>query len=153
MSLYRSPGRRSIGALVAVGVAALLVGGVIGYLIGHGGQSSPTLTAGLAEVQKRVRPAVDGIELVGVEYPIGVQDGKVVEPAQLQGAKDQLAKVREAFTSAQPQLQVLDRAAAAKVAADLDGLQAKLEALAPTAEVTALVAQLEDELRQLARLQ
>jgi hypothetical protein len=152
MSLYRSPGRRSIGALVAVAVVALVVGGVVGYLIGHGSPSSPTLTAGLTELQQTVRPAVDGIELVGVEYPIGVRDGKVVEPAQLQGAKDQLAKVREAFTSAQPQLQVLDQAAAAKVAADLDALQAKLAALAPTAEVTALVTQVENELRQLARL-
>jgi hypothetical protein len=153
MSLYRSPGGRSVGALVAVGVVALLVGGAVGYLIGHSGQSSPTLTAGLAQVQKTVRPAVDGIELVGVEYPIGVKDGKVVVPEQLQGAKDQLAKVREAFTSAQPQLTVLDQAATAKAAADLDQLQAKLEALAPTADVTALVTQVESELRQLARLQ
>jgi hypothetical protein len=153
MSLYRSPRRRSVGALVAVGVAALLVGGVVGYLIGHRGQSSPTLTDGLAQVQKAVRPAIDGIELVAVEYPIGVEDGKVVEPAQLQGAKDQLAKVRDTFTSAQPQLAVLDQAAAAKVAADLDQLQQQLEALAPTAQVTALVTQIESELRQLARLQ
>jgi hypothetical protein len=153
MSLYRSPGRRSIGALVAVGVVALVAGGVAGYLIGRGGASSPTLTGGLAAVQKTVRPAVDGIELVGVEYPIGVVDGKVAEPAQLQGAKDQLAKVRDAFTSAQPQLQVLDEAATAKVAGDLDTLQAKVEALAPAAEVAALVTQLESELRQLARLQ
>src|SRR4029077_2810914 len=92
MSLYRSPARRSVRALVGVGGVALLVGGAVGYLIGHGGQSSPTLTAGLAQVQKTVRPAVDGIELVGVEYPIGVKDGKVVVPEQLQGAKDQLAK-------------------------------------------------------------
>jgi len=153
MSLYRTTGGRSVGAIVAIGVVALLIGGVAGYLIGHAGQSSPTLTDGLANVQKTIRPAVDGIELITVEYPIGVKDGKVVVPAQLQGAKDQLAKVREAFTSAQPQLTVLDQAATAKAAADLDQLQAKLEALAPTADVTALVTQVESELRQLARLQ
>src|SRR6185369_4638039 len=60
MSLYRTTGGRSIG------VVALLIGGVVGYLIGHAGQSSPTLTDGLANVQKAIRPAVDGIELITV---------------------------------------------------------------------------------------
>jgi hypothetical protein len=152
MSLYRQPGRRSVGALVAVGVVALVIGGVVGYLIGHNGQSSPTLTAGLANVQKTVRPAVDGIELVGVEYPIGVKDGKVAVPEQLQGAKDQLAKVRATFAKAKPELTVLDPDATTKVSGDLDQLQAKVAALAASAEVSALVTQIETELRQLARL-
>lgn len=152
MSLYRSPARRSVGAMVAIGVVALVVGGLAGYLIGSNGQSSPTLTDGLANVQKTIRPAVDGIELVAVEYPIGVEDGKVAVPAQLEGAKDQLATVRAAFAKAQPDLTVLDAAATAKAARDLDQLQAKLEALAPTADVTALVTQIDAELRQLARL-
>ena len=61
MSLYRSPARRSVGAMVAIGVVALVVGGLAGYLIGSNGQSSPTLTDGLASVQTTIRPAVDGI--------------------------------------------------------------------------------------------
>jgi hypothetical protein len=152
MSLYRSPARRSVGAMVAIGVLALAVGGVVGYLIGTNGQSSPTLADGLANVQTTVRPAVDGIELIAVEYPIGVKDGKVAVPAQFAGAKDQLAKVRDAFGKAQPDLTLLDAAATAKAASDLDQLQTKLEALAPTADVTALVTQIEAELRQLVRL-
>jgi hypothetical protein len=152
MSLYRSPARRSVGAMVAIGVVALAVGGVVGYLIGTNGKSSPTLADGLANVQKTVRPAVDGIELIAVEYPIGVKDGKVAVPAQFEGAKDQLAKVRDAFGKAQPDLTLLDAAATAKAARDLDQLETKLEALAPTADVTALVTQIEAELRQLARL-
>ena len=103
-------------------------------------------------MQKTVRPAVDGIELIAVEYPIGVKDGTVAVPAQFEGAKDQLARVRAAFGKAQPDLTLLDAAATAKAASDLDQLQTKLEALAPTADVTALVTQIEAELRQLARL-
>ena len=152
MSLYRTTGGRSVGAIVAIGVVALLVGGVAGYLIGRAGQSSPTLTDGLANVQKTIRPAVDGIELITVEYPIGVKDGKVVVPAQLQGAKDQLAKVRETFDQAKADLTVLDPDGTAKAARDLDQLQAKLEALAPEAEVAALVQTIGADLRQTARL-
>ena len=47
-------------------------------------------------MQSKIRPAVDGVSLIAVEYPIGVKDGAVVEPAQLQGAKDQLARVEGA---------------------------------------------------------
>ena len=60
--------------------------------------------------------------------------------------------MRAAFAEAQPDLAVLDPAATAKAARDLDQLQAKIEALAPTADVNALVTQIEAELRQLARL-
>ena len=73
-------------------------------------------------------------------------------PAQLQGAKDQLARVRESFADAQPDLVVIDPDGTAKVAADLDQLGAKLEALAPEAEVLALVAGVEADLRAVARL-
>jgi len=152
MSLYRSPARRSLGTMVAIGVVALLLGGLIGYLLGANGQSSPTLTGGLAHVQSTIRPAVDGIGLIAVEYPIGVKDGKVAVPEQLQGAKDQLAKVRATFAKAQPDLAVLDPAATTKAAGDLDQLQAEVDSLAAPAEVTALVTQIETELRQLARL-
>jgi hypothetical protein len=152
MSLYRSPARRSIGTMVAIGVVALLVGGIVGYLLGANGQSSPTLTGGLARVQATIRPAVDGIGLIAVEYPIGVKDGKVAVPEQLQGAKDQLAKVRATFARAQPDLAVLDPAATTRAADDLAQLQAKIDALAATAEVSALVSRIETELRQLARL-
>jgi hypothetical protein len=152
MSLYRTTGGRSVGTLVAVGVVALLIGGVAGYLIGHAGPTSPTLRDGLASVQKTIRPAFDGVELIAVEYPIGVKDGKVVVPAQLQGAKDQLGKVRDAFGRAQADLAVLDPTGTAKAASDLDQLQARLAALAPEAEVAALVAAIEADLRQAARL-
>ena len=73
-------------------------------------------------------------------------------PEQYQGAKDQLARVKESFTDAQPDLVVIDPDGVAKVQADLDQLGAKMEALAPPAEVDALVSRIEAGLRSSARL-
>jgi len=152
VSLYRSPGRRSYGAIVAALVVGLVIGGIAGYLGGKSGQESPSLAKALEHTQASIRPAVDGISLIAVEYPIGVKAGKVVVPEQLQGAKDQLARVRESFAAAKPDLVVIDPDGAAKVSADLDTLGAKIEALAPEADVNALVAAIEAELRSTARL-
>jgi hypothetical protein len=152
VSLYRSPGRRSYGAIAAALVVGLVIGGVAGYLGGTAGQESPSLAKGLERTQSTLRPAIDGISLISVEYPIGVRDGKVVVPEQLQGAKDQLARVTSAVADAKPDLTVLDPDAAAKISADLATLGAKIEALAPEADVNALVAGIEAELRGAARL-
>ena len=152
MSLYRSPRKRSLRVISAVLIVGLVVGSVAGYFGGVAGQPTPSLARDLQHVQDTVRPAVDGISLIAVEYPIGVKDGKVAVPEQLQGATDQLARVKAAFAEARPDLAVLDAGGTTKVAADLDQLGAKIEALAPEADVAALVTSLEAELRALARL-
>jgi hypothetical protein len=152
MSLYRSPGRRPVKAIAVSLIVGIVIGGIGGYLVAQARQEAPSLAKGLQKTQATIRPAVDGISLIAIEYPIGVKNGKVVVPEQLQGAKDQLARVRKAFAAARPDLAVLDPAGTAKVAADLDQLGAKIDALAPAAELTALVTAIEGELRSIARL-
>jgi hypothetical protein len=152
MSLYRSPQRRPVRAIAVSLLVGVVIGGVAGYLAAQARQESPSLAKALLKTQATIRPAVDGISLIAVEYPIGAKDGKIVVPGQLQGARDQLARVRSAFAAARPDLAVLDPGGTAKVAADLDQLGAKIEALAPEADVTALVTAIEGELRTVARL-
>jgi hypothetical protein len=152
MSLYRSPRHRPYAAIVVALVVGLVIGGVAGYLAGKAGQSEPSLRDGLRHAQDAVRPAVDGVSVIAVSYRTGVQGGKVVVPEQLQGAKDQLARVKKSFADARPDLAVIDPAGVAKVATDLDQLGAKIDALAPADDVTALATTIEAELRGVARL-
>jgi hypothetical protein len=152
MSLYRSPARRSSRAVAIALVVGIVAGGVAGYVGGRSGQETASIAKGLQHVQDTVRPAVDGISLVALSYSGGVKDGKAVVPGQLQGAKDQLARVEATFADVRPDLAVLDPAGTARVATDLDQLGARLDALAPVAEVDALVTSIEGELRTLARL-
>ena len=152
MSLYRTPGRRPYATIAVALLVGVVIGSGGGYLGGKAGQETPSLGKGLKNVQDTIRPAVDGVELIAVEYPIGVQDGRVVVPEQLQGAKDQLARVRESFAAARPDLVVIDPDGTANVAADLEQLGTKLEALAPVDDVRALVTAIEAELRSVARL-
>lgn len=152
MSLYRSPSRRTWRRTAIALVAGLVIGGGAGYLGGRAGQAPPSLGKGLARVQSTIRPAVDGISLISVEYPIAVKDGAVVVPEQLQGAKDQLARVQKTVVDARPDLVVISPDGVAKVQADLDQLGAKIDALAPADEVDALVTRIEAELRSAARL-
>ena len=69
MSLYRQPGRLRAPVLAAVAVVALLVGGGIGYAIGHSSAPDPSVADAVAELRSELRPAVSGLQLLPNDEP------------------------------------------------------------------------------------
>lgn len=134
MSLYRQPGRTRGPLLAAVAAAALLVGGAIGYAIGHGSAKQPSARDAVAQLHKDLRPAVNGLQLLPTEYPQAAR-GAGNESAAVTGALD---RMRAALSATHADLVALDPVGARL----LDQRVTALEAAVGHKDAPARVAQL-----------
>jgi hypothetical protein len=96
MSLYRQTGSSGWKAVVVAAVIALLVGGAIGYFVGRGSVSEPTLAEKADELRADVQPVLDGLSLVPDHYEQGLAAGGEV---QFDGAVQQATFARDTFTA------------------------------------------------------
>jgi len=144
MSLYREA-RSCSGRWAAAAVGALVVGIGAGAAVGLALAPEPSLADAVGDVQEDIRPALDALELVPIHY-------ESAEPATRRAARDQLARARDAFDGAEPNLRVLDPAGTAAVRRDLGALGRLLQASGDAAEVERLSRRAALRLRAVARL-
>lgn len=101
MSLYREVGR-SPRAIALAAIAALLFGLLGGFALGRGTASEPSLAEQVEAVGEEVRPALNALELVGIEYPQAVvgSGAEASAETELQGAVAQAESARDTLASA-----------------------------------------------------
>ena len=138
MSLYREAGRTSWRALVAGVVIALLVGGAAGYAIGRSSAPDPSLADQVADLQGRLAPAREAIELTTTEYPQAVRDGKIVAPTEYQAAKADVARARDSIAAALADLRAVDAARAQRLQETVAALGTAVDRRVATSEVDEL---------------
>ena len=138
MSLYREAGRTSWRALVAGVVIALLVGGAAGYAIGRSSAPDPSLADQVADLQGRLAPAREAIELTTTEYPQAVRDGKIVAPTEYQAAKADVARARDSIAAALADLRAVDAARAQRLKETVAALGTAVDRRVATSEVDEL---------------
>jgi hypothetical protein len=137
MSLYRQAGGRGIGPLAAAAVVLVLIGGLAGYLIGHGGDDEPSLQDAVASVGDQVQPALRELEVIPIEYPQGIKDGAVAEPTEFQATLDHLTRAQGALDDAAPDLKLLSPADEAAARGAMEKLAGAINAHAAPQEVDA----------------
>jgi hypothetical protein len=93
MSLYREAGRRRRRRIGAATGAGLIVLAVVLAVVLAGGSGGPSEADRAAAARAAAQTAADGLELVGIEYPQAVRDGRVVAPTEYEAAQ---ADVRRA---------------------------------------------------------
>jgi hypothetical protein len=110
MSLYREPGqarrrRRRIagGAAVAALVVVLLV-----VLLAGGGSAPPTQAQRAAAASTAAAQALDGLELLQIEYGQAVADGRVVAPTEYDAAKADVDRARATLLAHKPDIAAVD---------------------------------------------
>lgn len=130
MSLYREAGARRRGALLAVGIAALVVGLVAGFAAGRASAPDPELGELVDEVRASAQPALSALELVSIEYPEAVTGGEVVAETEYGAVQSQLDVARSTFEGVAGELELLDPAAVEKARARLGGLEDAVAAVA-----------------------
>lgn len=134
MAIYRPPKPRWPAVAVAA-FASVLAGFLIGWLAF--GRSEPDPEEALRDLEASLTAAASTLEIVAIEYSESVEDGKVVNEVEYQGAVDALARSRATFAEERSALAVIDPS----LVDDLDGLYDQLEGLlddrAAAEEVTA----------------
>lgn len=110
MSVYREPGRRRARAIVIAAVAALLTGGVAGFAIGRGTAGEPSLFELIEDAREGLRPALNALELVTIEYPESVRGGEVVARTEYEAALSQAQAATRFLSAGRADLEPLDRA-------------------------------------------
>ncbi len=97
MSLYREAGarrRRRRARAVALALVATLV--VLVVVLTAAGGDGPTHADRARDARAAATRALDGLELLGTEYPQGVRDGQVVAPTEYAAARADVARARAA---------------------------------------------------------
>ena len=131
MSLYRQAGRTRATVVAGVAVAALLVGGGIGFALGRSSAPEPTASDVIARVRDELKPVANGLELLPTEYPQAYQ-GAGNESAAVKG---DLAKIRKGYASARADLVALDPRGATRLGNEIAQLEHAIGAHAPPADI------------------
>jgi hypothetical protein len=109
MSLYREAGRKrrnrriAMGAAVAAAVIAVLI-----VVLATSGGGPPTHAQRVDSARSAANEALDGIELLTVEYGQAVRGGRVVAPTEFAAAKADVQRARQSLTGHQADFEAVD---------------------------------------------
>lgn len=148
MSLYREASRRRRLPLL-IAAAALAIGVPTGFGIGRATAPEPTVADALERVRTELRTARDALELLAIEYPQGVSDGRVTAPTEYDAALADLRRARDAFERARDDLAAINPTAASRVDRLLADLAELVDGKGPAAQVAARAREAERAIRDL----
>lgn len=151
MSLYREPGqaRRRRRLLVASAVAvAALVAAVVVLLAGGG---APSAAERAAAARGAAAQALDGLELVQIEYGQAVQDGRVVAATEYAAAQADVQRARDALAQHRQDVRTVDPAAPARADRALASVRGAVNRRVPAQELRTAVAAARAAIAPLAR--
>jgi hypothetical protein len=124
MSLYREAGRARRNRRIAIGagIAAIVLIALIVVLATSGGP--PSHADRVKSAKSAAGEALDGIEVLTVEYGQAVRGGRVVAPTEYGGAKGDVQRARASLTDHRADFEATDPAAYRRSLAALDALAA-----------------------------
>jgi hypothetical protein len=139
MSLYREPGqarrrRRRIAAGAAV--AALVVALVVA-LLAVGDSGPPSRAARVAAASAAAGEALDGLELLQIEYGQAVADGRIVAPTEYDAAKADVDRARATLLAHKPDIAAVDPDGVDPIIRALDGVAVAVQQRASAAGLKA----------------
>jgi hypothetical protein len=136
MSLYRQAGRarrrRRIGAAVAAAVVVVVV--LVVVLASGGSDGPPTHAERAAAASGAAAEALDGLELLGIEYGQAVKGGRVVAATEYKASRSDVERAASALSAHAADFRAVDPAAFRRAGAALDDLASTV---ARRADITA----------------
>ena len=138
MSLYREAGRtrRNRRIAIAAGVAVVVIAAIVIVLASSGG-GPPSHSERVASARSAAAEALDGVELLTVEYGQAVRGGRVVAATEFAAAKADVQRARQSLAQHQADFEAVDPAAYRRATQALGALAATV---ARRADLTAAVA-------------
>jgi hypothetical protein len=137
MSLYRQAGRARRNRRIAIGAAAAVVAiAVLVIVLASSGGGPPSHAERVASARSAAGEALDGIELLTVEYGQAVKGGRVVAPTEFGAAKADVQRARQSLADHDADFEAVDPAAFRRAT---DALGALAATVARRADITAAV--------------
>jgi hypothetical protein len=135
MSLYRQAGHARRRRRIMIGAAAALVAvAVLVVVLATGSSGPPSRADRVQSARGAASQALDGLELLGIEYGQAVKGGRVAAPTEYAAAKSDVQRARKALTDHVADLDAVDPAARRRAAAAFAALAA---AVARRADIAA----------------
>lgn len=152
MSLYREVGRSRRAIAIAASLT-LLLGLIAGYALGRGTAPDPDLAEQIAEVGAQLRPALNTLDLVEIEYPQAFSPrGDVIAETELQAAAAHAASAEATLEAASAELEALDPETYAEALAGTERVSELIAERETPSRVTRAAATTADVIRTLGRL-
>jgi hypothetical protein len=133
VSLYREAGRARRRRRIAIGAGVLVVVVVVLVVLLAGGGGPPSHADRVKAARAAASQALDGVEIVTVEYPQAVRGA----PTEFAAAKADVQRAQQSLTDHRADFEAVDAAAYRRATAALDALAA---AVARRADITKAVA-------------
>ena len=137
MSLYREAGRARRRRRIAIGAGVLVVVIAVVVVLLAGGGGPPSHADRVKSAQAAASEALDGVEIVTVEYPQAVRGGRVVAATEFAGAKADVQRARQQLDQRRADFEAVDPAAYRRAQ---DALGALAATVARRADITKAVA-------------
>jgi hypothetical protein len=152
VSLYRDAGRtrrrrRIATALAAAALLALAL--VVAALVRGGGPPSDAERA--AAARAAAATALDGLELLTIEYGQAVRDGRVLAPTEYAAARADVRRAQDAIRIHADDLAVLDPHAPRAIATALDRVETAVARRVEESRLHSAIAEARTRLTALAR--
>ena len=134
MSLYRQAGQaRRRRRLAAAGAAASLVAVAVAVVFVAGAGGPPSHAERVGAARGAATQALDGLELVQIEYGQAVRSGRVIAPTEYQAARADVDRARRALSAHAADLAAIDPSALRDGRAVLDRVGAAVDRRADVA--------------------
>jgi hypothetical protein len=137
VSLYREAGRARRRRRIAIGAGVLIVVIVVIVVLLAGGGGPPSHADRVKAAQAAASEALDGVEIVTVEYPQAVRGGHVVAATEFAGAKADVQRARQQLEQHRADFEAVDLAAYRRAE---DALGTLAATVARRADITKAVA-------------
>jgi hypothetical protein len=109
MSLYRQAGRaRRNRRMAALAAAAVVVIAVVVVVLASSGGGPPSHSERVASARSAASEALDGVELLTVEYGQAVRGGRVVAATEFAAAKADVQRARQSLTDHRSDFESVD---------------------------------------------
>jgi hypothetical protein len=152
MSLYREPGQaRRRRRWIVAGVAGAVVVIAVAVILIAGSGGPPSRDEQVKAARAAAGQALDGLELVQIEYRQAVKNGQVVEPTEYGAARSDVQRARDALVKSREALQAIDPGALPRAERALDGVSAAVERRVASAELADAVAAARGAIEPLSR--
>jgi hypothetical protein len=146
MSLYREVRGRTRRVLVAAALV-LVLGVVGGFVLGRATTGEPSLADKLADFRDQSQQVADALEVLVVEYPQAVRNGRVAAQTEYAGAKRDVERAQTSFGDIESDLHAIFPQRVAPAQGQLHVLEKLVDQAAPPEQVLNQIAKVRETLQ------